>query len=54
MTSDERAYYDAFIGMKQFGVESSADFKPDSITATKFTELNAVIADADAESNLPA
>jgi hypothetical protein len=50
MTADERAYYDAFIGMKQFGVESLADFKPDSVAVMKFTELNAVIADADTES----
>jgi hypothetical protein len=50
MTSDERAYYDAFMGIKQFGVESLADFKPDSVGALKFTEMNVVISDADAES----
>jgi hypothetical protein len=39
MTADERAYYDAFIGIKQFGIENLADFKPDSVTVINFTEL---------------
>jgi hypothetical protein len=50
MTADERIYYETFLQMKQFGVESLPDFTPDSIGNREFTKLNLVISDAECES----
>jgi hypothetical protein len=51
MTADERYYYDAFIKMKQFGVESLPDFTADLVRNREFTKLNLVVSDAEQAGN---
>lgn len=43
MNDRERVRYDMFVRVRQFGIESAADFPVGTIAPTQFTEINTVI-----------